>query len=97
MCTLLKISGSTTINKSNKGSFVLLPHVGHFQLAGSDITRSKFKELLSSISGVYVWTHIKTNNQYVGSSKNLASRLVDYLRTTYHQGQLKLKELNLGL
>ncbi len=89
MCTLLKISGSTTINKSNKGSFVLLPHVGHFQLAGSDITRSKLKELLTSISGVYVWTHIKTNNQYVGSSKNLASRLGDYLRTTYHQGQLK--------
>lgn len=77
MCTFLTISGSTTINKSIKGSFVLLPHVGLFQLAVSDLTRSKIKKLLTPISGVYVWTHIKTNNQYVGSSKNLASRLAD--------------------
>lgn len=33
--------------------------------------------------GVYLWTHIATGRQYVGSSQNLGTRLADYYRLSY--------------
>jgi group I intron endonuclease len=33
--------------------------------------------------GVYLWTHIASGKQYIGSSKNLGIRLADYYRPSY--------------
>jgi hypothetical protein len=37
--------------------------------------------------GVYLWTHNTTAKQYIGSSKNLGNRLVDYYRPSYLEAQ----------
>ena len=42
--------------------------------------------------GVYVWTHISTGYQYVGSSKNIRTRIGSYFKPSYHKGQLNRKE-----
>lgn len=33
--------------------------------------------------GVYLWTHIKSGNQQIGSSNNLSLRLCEYYRPSY--------------
>lgn len=83
-------STGSTLPSPSKMFKIVLPHVGQtFGLAGSDLTLSCVQKL--SGKGVYVWTHISTGNQYVGSSKNMKTRIRSYFSTSYHNGQLNRK------
>jgi len=72
---------------------IVLPHVGYICIAGSNLSQSYLKSLPLAIQGVYVWTHISTGNQYVGSSKNIRLRIASYFKSSYHNGQLNRKGL----
>ena len=54
--------------------------------------RSKLKEYLggttTSIAGVYIWTNLKTGEQYVGRSINLYTRLRSYFRSLNKENRL---------
>jgi len=39
------------------------------------------------LRGVYLWTHVESGKQYIGSSKNLGLRLNEYFRPSYLQTQ----------
>jgi len=67
--------------------------VGYICIAGSNLSQSYLKSLPLAIQGVYVWTHISTGNQYVGSSKNIRLRIASYFKSSYHNGQLNRKGL----
>lgn len=82
-------STGSTLPSPSKILKVILPHVGYIFIAGSDLTLSCVQKV--SGKGVYVWTHISTGNQYVGSSKNMKTRIRSYFSTSYHNGQLNRK------
>lgn len=76
---------------------ILLAHVGHIHFEKENLNKHSIKSKLEEFQqatkeGVYVWTQVKSNNQYVGSSKNLMTRTSIYLSSAYHKGQLNRKD-----
>lgn len=72
---------------------IWLPSSNHVCLSGAGLNQYAARTAAeaansSVISGVYVWTHIPSGNQYVGSSSNLGRRLISYFRPSYHTAQL---------
>ena len=68
-------------------SIVVLPNSIVFEDA-SNCKESVFLQFKDK-RGIYLWTHKKTNKQYLGSSKNLRNRLVEYYRPSYLHAQEK--------
>lgn len=61
--------------------FLILPNCKNF----TEVTSSKDNIIneFRDKRGVYLWTHKLTKKQYLGSSKNLGNRLVEYFRPSY--------------
>jgi group I intron endonuclease len=67
--------------EANLLPFLVLPNCTLFtKVSGSKETIiNQFRDY----RGVYLWTHKETGKQYIGSSKNLSNRLVEYFRPSY--------------
>ena len=76
------------VAQSTKASllpFLLLPNCTLF----TEVTASK-ETIINQFRnqrGVYLWTQKETGKQYIGSSKNLGNRLVEYFRPSYLETQ----------
>lgn len=68
-------------------SLVVLPNSTVFEDAScfKDSANLEFK----GKRGIYLWTNKETHKQYLGSSKNLGNRLIEYYRPSYLHAQQK--------
>lgn len=72
-------------NKASLLPFLILPNGINFTEVNSskEIIINQFRNQ----RGVYLWTQKETKKQYIGSSKNIGNRLVEYFRPSYLETQ----------
>ena len=72
-----KFSSKKDINK--KASIYKIKSANHYINLNQPLTQSQLLEDNRGKAGVYMWTNLKNNNTYIGSSVNLSPRLLKYL------------------
>lgn len=67
------------------GIVLSLPNSTHY----TNVVKTKDSQISAykNQRGVYLWTNKVTGKQYVGSSKNLGNRLIEYYRLSYLKAQ----------
>lgn len=72
------------LNKINQKEFIVFEEINE-DIIKTDKFKSNLGNTTNKVPGIYIWTHKKTGQKYVGSSNQLARRLTSYIKGTLYE------------